>query len=153
MCLFALNACVLKGNSAKEDEATLNQSISFSYYEIAGIGQDSLFNRRDNSDIIEVDDTYYIWYTRMNSPITSGYWGTIWYATSIDEGYTWQEQGLAIGLGEEGTFDSHSVFTPNILAHNGKYYLYYTAVRPTPGNVNSEFEANSTNDFTALGLL
>lgn len=127
-------------------------SVKFTYQDIKGIGKDSLYNRRDNSDIIKVGDTYYVWYSRMDSPITPGYWATIWYATSTDEGYSWQEQGMALGLGKDGAFDSHSVFTPNILAHKGKYYLYYTAVKPTPGNLDKKFEGNNTTDFTAIGV-
>jgi hypothetical protein len=138
--------------SEKMKESKEIDSVSFSYSEITGIGKDSLYNRRDNSDVIKVGGKYYVWYTRMESPVTSGYWGTIWYATSEDEGHTWKEQGMALDLGNEGEFDSHSVFTPNILAYNGKYYLYYTAVQPTPGNPNKEFEGNSTTDFTAIGL-
>ncbi|AWW32717.1 xylosidase [Echinicola strongylocentroti] len=128
------------------------ETISFSYSEVSGVGKDDVYNRRDPSDVIKVGDKYYVWYTRMDSPIRSGYWGTIWYATSEDEGRTWEEQGMALGLGGEGAFDSHSVFTPNILAHEGKYYLYYTGVKPTPGNPNKEFENNSENDVTALGV-
>jgi predicted small secreted protein len=127
-------------------------SLQFTYQNITGVGVDAVFNRRDNSDIIKVNNTYYIWYSRMNSPITPGYWATIWYATSQDKGHTWQEQGMALDLGKEGAFDSHSVFTPNILAHKGKYYLYYTGVKPTPGNKNKEFEGNGTTDITAIGL-
>lgn len=126
--------------------------VNFTYQEITGIGRDSLYNRRDNSDIIKVGDTYYVWYSRMNSPITPGYWATIWYATSKDEGRTWEEQAMALDVGPAGSFDHTSVFTPNILAHNGKYYLYYTGVKPTPGNPDGVFENNSKNDFTAIGL-
>ncbi|BAX78815.1 family 43 glycosylhydrolase [Labilibaculum antarcticum] len=133
-------------NSIKAD------SISFHYSKISGVGFDSGCNRRDNSDIIKVDDKYYVYYSKMDSLTTSGYWASIWYATSEDEGYTWQEQGIALGLGEKGTFDSHSVFTPNILEYEGKYYLYYTGVKPTPGNKDNIFESNSTNDYTAIGL-
>lgn len=129
-----------------------NSAINFTYEEVTGIGKDALYNRRDNSDIIKVDDTYYIWYSRMDSPITPGYWATIWYASSKDEGHTWKEQGMALGLGAEGEFDNHSVFTPNILAHKGKYYMYYTGVKPTPGNKDKKFESNSTTDITAIGL-
>jgi len=128
------------------------KKVSFSYSEIEGIGKDPIYNRRDPSDIIKVDNKYYIWYTRMDKPVRSGYWGTIWYATSEDEGHTWKEQGMALGLGKEGAFDSHSVFTPNILAYKGKYYMYYTGVQPTPGNPKKEFEGNSTTDFTAIGV-
>lgn len=135
-----------------DKEITNSKKVVFSYSEIEGIGKDSVYNRRDPSDIIKVGNTYYIWYTRMDKPVRSGYWGTIWYATSEDEGRTWKEQGMALGLGEEGTFDSHSVFTPNILAYGGKYYMYYTGVQPTPGNPDKKFEGNSTTDFTGIGV-
>jgi hypothetical protein len=147
-----VSSCSSKGTSKTAQENSMIDSVTFSYSEITGIGLDSLFNRRDNSDIIKVGNKHYIWYSRMNSPITPGYWATIWYATSEDEGFSWKEQGMALGLGNAGEFDSHSVFTPNILVNNGKYYLYYTAVKPTPGNANNDFENNSTNDFTAIGL-
>ncbi|GLR19193.1 family 43 glycosylhydrolase [Portibacter lacus] len=144
-------------NNTGEVKSSINsdvaeKSITFTYQDVSGIGKDSVFNRRDNSDIIKVGDTYYIWYSRMDSPITSGYWATIWYATSKDDGHSWEEQGMALGLGDKGSFDSHSVFTPNILAHGGKYYLYYTGVQPTPGNPDGIFEGNHTTDFTAIGL-
>lgn len=149
---FLMGGCAPKVNSKKEKETTVIDSLSFSYSEVSGIGTDSIFNRRDPSDVIKVGNKYYVWYSRMDSPITPGYWATIWYATSEDEGHTWKEQGMALGLGEEGAFDSHSVFTPNILAHKGKYYMYYTAVKPSPGNPDKKFEGNSTNDFTAIGV-
>ena len=156
LAILFLASCKSSEEKPKEVEEVASQpkavGTTFTYQEIPGIGIDSLYNRRDNSDIIKVGDIYYVWYSRMDSPITPGYWATIWYATSKDEGHTWEEQGMALGLGEEGEFDSHSVFTPNILAHKGKYYLYYTGVKPTPGNTKKEFENNSTNDFTAIGL-
>ena len=123
------------------------ESLNFSYQNITGIGEEKIYNRRDNSDIIKVGNTYYVWYTRMDSPVTSGYWGTIWYATSIDEGHTWEEKGMAVGLGAAGAFDAHSVFTPNILAYKGKYYLYYTGIGQEPIRRTTTYE-----DITALGL-
>lgn len=141
-----------KEKKIEKEVKTETEAVNFTYQDITGIGKDAVYNRRDNSDIIKVGDTYYIWYSRMDSPITPGYWATIWYATSKDEGHTWQEQGMALDLGKEGEFDSHSVFTPNILAHKEKYYLYYTGVKPTPGNKNKEFEGNGTTDITAIGL-
>lgn len=158
MSTLLLTACGNKNSKKTEtkevaqEEIKSAKQVSFSYSEIEGIGKDPVYNRRDPSDIIKVDNKYYIWYTRMDKPVRSGYWGTIWYATSEDEGHTWKEQGMALGLGKEGAFDSHSVFTPNILAYKGKYYMYYTGVQPTPGNPNKEFEGNSTTDFTAIGV-
>lgn len=157
VCLLILwaSVCQMGACQSTKNNATTPAPASasiFKYQEITGIGFDSVYNRRDNSDIVKVGNKYYVWYTRMNGPKTSGYWGTIWYATSEDEGFTWKEQAMALGLGAAGEFDSHSVFTPNILAYNGKYYLYYTGVKPTPGNAKKEFENNSKNDFTAIGL-
>lgn len=153
---FLLSACKSETSRRDDTNNSLQESkverVSFSYSDVAGIGPDSMYNRRDPSDIIKFDGKYYIWYTRMDKPVTSGYWGTIWYATSEDKGYTWIEQGMALGRGDEGRFDSHSVFTPNILAYKDKYYLYYTGVQPTPGNIEKEFENNSTNDYTAIGV-
>lgn len=155
---FLWHACGNKESKKTETEEVVvhevksTATVTFSYSDVTGIGVDSVYNRRDPSDVIKVGNKHYVWYSRMDSPITSGYWATIWYATSEDEGHTWNEQGMALGLGEEGAFDSHSVFTPNILAHKGKYYLYYTAVKPTPGNPDKKFEGNHTTDFTAIGV-
>ena len=156
MMLMFLTSCgnrdKSKGKEILAAADTVATKVTFTYYNVTGIGRDSIYNRRDNSDIIKVGDTYYVWYSRMDSPITPGYWATIWYATSRDQGRTWEERGMALDVGPEGAFDHHSVFTPNILAYKGKYYLYYTGVRPTPGNPDGIFENNSINDFTAIGL-
>jgi hypothetical protein len=126
-------------------------NIAFAFDSISGIGYEPGCTRRDPSDVIRVGDTWYVWYTKVygRSP---GYWGTIWYATSKDEGFNWQEQGEALGIGTEGSFDSQATFTPNILCAEGKYYLFYTGVKPTPRRKDGVFENNSTNDFTAIGV-
>ncbi len=126
-------------------------ALVFSYDTIPGIGHESGCTRRDPSDIIRVGDTWYVWYTKIygRSP---GYWGTLWYATSTDEGFSWQEKGEALGTGSEGSFDSQATFTPNILHADGKYFLFYTGVKPTPGRTDGVFENNSKNDITAIGV-
>lgn len=123
----------------------------FKYDKVKGIGHENGCTRRDPSDVIKIGNTCYVYYTKVLGR-APGYWGTIWYATSTDEGYTWKEQGEVLGVGQEGTFDSQATFTPNILFAGGKYWLYYTGVKPTPGNEEGEFENNSTTDITALGL-
>ena len=52
----------------------------------------------------------------------------IWYATSRD-GFNWEECGPAVQRGQAGSFDDRSAFTPDILVHNGKYYLYYQVIQ------------------------
>lgn len=124
---------------------------TFTYDKITGIGHEKGVTRRDPSDVIKVGDTYYVYYTKVFGQ-GSGYWGTIWYATSKDEGFTWEEKGEVLNVGEKGTFDSHAVFTPNIIYAKGKYYMFYTGVKPTPGRKDGNFENNSLTDFTAIGV-
>jgi arylsulfatase A-like enzyme len=111
-----------------------------------GLGVEEVVMRRDPSDIIKVKDLYYVWYTRHTNPEEpSGYDATIWYATSPD-GHTWTERGESLPRGPKGSWDEHSVFTPNILVAEGKYWLFYTAV-PEPFINQGE---RSTK--TAIGL-
>jgi beta-xylosidase len=127
------------------------KGIEFKYDTITGIGHEPGCTRRDPSDLIRVGDNWYVWYTKVygRSP---GYWGTVWYAVSTDEGYSWTEMGEALGVGRQGHFDAQAVFTPNIIAAHGKYYLYYTGVQPTPGRTDGVFENNNTTDYTAIGV-
>ena len=157
------------GMAAAQDNTELPEfrNKSFSFQELAGknadgshgIGEQKGVTRRDPSDVLKVDDTYYVWYSKVvHDEVdekeeylkTSGYAATLWYATSKDEGHTWKEQGEALGVGRKGSFDGQAVFTPNILEYQDKYYLYYTGVKHTPGL--DYFENNSTNDFTNIGL-
>ncbi|WP_157492867.1 glycoside hydrolase family 117 protein [Echinicola pacifica] len=96
--------------------------------------------RRDPSDLIKVGDTYYVYYTKT---VGKSYgFGTgdpekkvfpwdkseVWYATSQD-GWTWKEEGLAVGRGEAGAYDDRSVFTPQVMTHEDKYILVYQTVK------------------------
>ncbi|MDN5215212.1 glycosyl hydrolase [Fulvivirgaceae bacterium BMA12] len=96
--------------------------------------------RRDPSDVISVNGTYYVYYSRATGE-THGF-GTgdpekkvfpwdkteVWYATSKD-GWTWDEQGLAVPRGPAGAYDDRSVFTPQVMVHDGKYVLVYQTVK------------------------
>ena len=154
--------------SAVNSESSVDISVvkadfankSFRFQPAKGLGRTEGITRRDPSDVIKVGDTYFVWYTyvdhnklptHLKRLRASGYVGTIWYATSKDEGHTWTECGEALGTGPAGAFDSFAVFTPNIVRFSGRYWLYYTGVKPTPGK--DIFENNSTNDFTAIGAV
>ncbi|VGO12784.1 hypothetical protein PDESU_01338 [Pontiella desulfatans] len=95
--------------------------------------------RRDPSAVIEVDGLYHVWYSRSTGK-SHGFgsgdleaktfpWDhcDLWHATSKD-GWHWEEQELAVARGEKGAYDDRSVFTPEILAHDGKFYLVYQVV-------------------------
>lgn len=105
--------------------------------------------RRDPSSVLKVDGLYHCWYTRGEGE-TVGFGSTnpndkvfpwdltqVWHATSED-GETWKEQGPAVVPGEAGRFDDRAVFTPEVLAHNGKFYLVYQTVQ-TP-YTNRQYE-------------
>ncbi len=96
--------------------------------------------RRDPSAMIKENGKYYVWYSRGVGP-TQGFAGDIenekvfpwdrcdlWYATSKD-GITWKEEGLAVARGEKGAYDYRSVFTCEIMKHDGMYYLCYQTVK------------------------
>ena len=96
--------------------------------------------RRDPSAIITINDTMFVYFTKSTGE-TAGF-GTgdpeakvfpwdkseVWYATSTD-GWEWEEQGLAVGRGSPGAYDDRSVFTPEILMHEGKFILVYQTVK------------------------
>jgi predicted GH43/DUF377 family glycosyl hydrolase len=111
---------------------TLEDTVTFTFdtatvEELPDSG--SGIGRRDPSDVIKVGDTWHVWYSRMVDDVTTGYDASVWHATSTDEGYTWVEQGEVIPRGSEADdWDVTSTFTPNILLHDGTYYLYYTGV-------------------------
>jgi len=118
----------------------------YSFVYSTAIGPEKGVTRRDPSDVIRAGETYYVWYSKVaKGPgvwgYPSGYSADVYYATSPD-GREWTEQGLAVGKGGPGEWDEHGVFTPNILAAGGKYYLFYTGV-PKP------FDADTK---TAIGL-
>ena len=96
--------------------------------------------RRDPSAVIQAGDRYHVWYTKSlgecvgfgtGDPDAKVFpWDTseVWHATSAD-GRHWDEEGLAVGRGQRGAFDDRSVFTPEVLAHDGKYILVYQVVK------------------------
>jgi len=130
-----------------ESEQAYNRTIfkpdpewqfAFREMELAGdFAPDPGMVRRDPSAVIRVGDLYYVWYTRGERhaapPEQKVYpWDLceIWYATSAD-GRVWTEKGRAVERGPAGAFDGRSVFTPEVLAHGGRYYLVYQTVQDT----------------------
>lgn len=114
---------------------------TFHNHELTGnVGYEKGVIRRDPTMVIQVDGLYYTWYTKSTGE-TVGFgsgdpekkvfpWdkSEIWYATSTD-GWEWTEQGLAVSFGPKGEYDDRSVFTPEILVHEGKYYLVYQCIQ------------------------
>jgi beta-xylosidase len=104
---------------------SLAASSPFTFADLPGLEPSATVMRRDPSDIIKVRDRYYVWYTKGR--VFHGYDATIWYATSAD-GRAWTERGEALARGGASTWDEQSVFTPNILEADGRFWLFFTAV-------------------------
>lgn len=110
-----------------EDTVKTFAQAKMKYTDINSIGVEDGVMRRDPSDIIKVGELFYVWYSKGPKP--SGYDATVWYATSPD-GLDWTEKGLAVPKGVEGSgsWDEASVFTPNILVADDKYWLFFTGI-------------------------
>ncbi|MBD0404393.1 family 43 glycosylhydrolase [Flammeovirga sp. EKP202] len=104
--------------------------------------------RRDPSALLFIDGKYHVYYSKSVGE-TQGFGGDvenekvfpwdrcdIWHATSVD-GWTWKEEGLSVSRGKKGTFDDRSVFTPEVMEHEGKYYLCYQTIK-SPYNVRTK---------------
>nr|WP_273445624.1 family 43 glycosylhydrolase [Neolewinella agarilytica] len=121
----------------------------FKYTELKGFdynGHDGTISRRDPSKVIFANGKYYVWYTYRETPtppqgadastdvIPSSDWdlSEIWYATSED-GFTWEEQGVAIARPPKPEVGWRSVTTTDILEWEGKYYLYYQGFMEASG--------------------
>ena len=112
----------------------------FNESDVKGIGYEEGVHRRDPSSIILVDGVYYVYYTKsegrhvgfhsgdLNAKVFPWDYCDLWYATSSD-GVNWEEKGIAVARGEAGSYDDRSVFTPEILEHEGRYYLVYQVVK------------------------
>ncbi|WP_354623091.1 family 43 glycosylhydrolase [Psychromonas sp. MME2] len=112
--------------------------------------------RRDPTAVIKVDGLYHCWYTKGEGE-TKGFTGNIedkvfpwdktevWHATSEDK-ITWKEQGPAVQAGEAGSYDDRAVFTPEVLEHEGKFYLVYQTVKSPYTNRQYEEIAMAWSD-------
>jgi hypothetical protein len=121
----------------------------FKYTELKGFdynGGDGTISRRDPSKVIFANGKYYVWYTHRETPtppvgadacndtLPSRDWdlAEIWYATSED-GFTWEEQGVAVPRPSKPNVGWRSVTTTDILVWEGKYYLYYQGFMEASG--------------------
>ncbi|WP_372847154.1 family 43 glycosylhydrolase [Pontiella sp.] len=112
---------------------TLEDEVTFTFTDspLTNYTDPTALTRRDPSDVIKVGDTWHVWYSKAAEGVTSGYDASVWHATSTNSGNSWVEQSEAIPRGSNtDDWDVTSTFTPNILFHDGTYYLYYTAVGP-----------------------
>ena len=142
VAIVLLQLCQVSPLSADEVKREGYAKVKISYTELSGIGREEGVMRRDPSDIIKVDDLYYVWYSK--GEIAPGYDATVWYATSED-GLKWTEKGMALGKGKAGTWEGASVFTPNILVADERYWLFYTGT-------SNEYSKKPFNPDSKVGI-
>jgi len=143
--LLTITAIVLMAVTANAQKPETDNdfgTIKVTHSVLEGIGAEAGVMRRDPSDVIKVDDLYYVWYSK--GTISPGYDATVWYATSTD-GNQWTEQGIALEKGPAGTWEGASVFTPNILVAEGRYWLFYTGT-------SREFKKKPFNPDSKIGI-
>ena len=131
------------GSCAVDNPENPDWNIAFEEVDLQGdLAPNSTYTRRDPSAVIEIDGTYYVWYSyslTQDSEKTAPWdLNDLYYATSTD-GDTWTEQGLAVGRGASGDYDHRSVFTTEIFVHEGTYYLVYQAAADQDGVYNRNF--------------
>jgi hypothetical protein len=135
-----LSAASLRALERGYDDHGPEWMIEFDVTELTGdFAYEEGVIRRDPTAIIQVDGLFHCWYTKGDGE-TKGFTGNpndkvfpwdkteVWHATSAD-GMEWKEQGPAIQAGKAGSYDDRAVFTPEVLAHDGKYYLVYQTVQ------------------------
>ncbi len=124
---------------------------NFKYTPLKGLEypDDGTLSRRDPSKVVKVGDTYYMWYTKRHTkcaplgaknaakcddetPSTDWDLADIWYSTSKD-GFTWEEQGVAVSRPAKPIAGFRSISTPDILVWKGRYYLYFQAFSEPSG--------------------
>ena len=120
--VISLTGGIVQANPPQEKPSEFDR-VMIARSQLEGIGAEEGVMRRDPSDVIKVGNLFYVWYSK--GAISPGYDATVWYATSED-GRTWTEQGMALAKGTPGTWEGASVFTPNILVAEGRYWLFYT---------------------------
>ena len=141
--LFLIAAiAVLTFSAGTSTAQEVTTTVTVTHSELTGIGGEEGVMRRDPSDVIKIDDLFYVWYSK--GTISPGYDATVWYATSTD-GKDWTEKGMALAKGTPGTWEGASVFTPNILVAEGRYWLFYTGT-------SREFKKGGFNPDSKIGI-
>ena len=120
------------------DPAELSEA-RFTVRDVSGIGRDPVNVYQDPSNIMQIGDRYYVWYTRYphdESWMTT--WRTsnctkIWLATSAD-GVSWLEHGQVLEDSDQAAWHGEGKHAPSVAYHDGKYYLYFCAHTGAPVN-------------------
>ena len=88
--------------------------------------------------VIKDGSTYKMWY--------SGHNGTTWrimYATSSN-GTTWANHAMVLNIGDEGTYDTVSAYTPMVVKDGATYHMWYAGLDASRHRIIYADSANGT---------
>jgi hypothetical protein len=83
------------------------------------------FDRHDPSNIIRHEGRFWVFYTRNVADHNE----VSVHAAFSTDGYKWTDAGEAIGRGAPGSWDESGAIAPYVVAHKGRFYLFYTGFR------------------------
>ncbi|MFM1770833.1 MAG: hypothetical protein RJA22_3362 [Verrucomicrobiota bacterium] len=83
------------------------------------------FDRHDPSNVIRHGDRYWMFYTRN----VGDHQQVSIHAAFSTNGQHWTDAGEALGRGSPGRWDESGSIAPFIVAHGGRFHLFYTGFR------------------------
>ena len=115
------------------------QTAKFELRDVKGIGLDPVYVYQDPSNIMKIDGRYHVWYTRFpHNADWAATWRAdnftkIWLATS-DDGENWDKYGQVLDDSASGAWHGEGKHAPDVVYHDGKYYMYFCAHTGKPTN-------------------
>lgn len=108
------------------------QSAKFTLNDVTGIGRHPDDVLLDASNILKIENSYHVWYTRLPyNPDWMAAWHArnytkIWLAVSED-GWNWDECGQVLDDSADDAWHAKGKHAPDVVLYEGKYYMYFTA--------------------------
>lgn len=130
---------------------TGNPILRISHSPAAGLGAEAGVGRLDPSEVLLLGNRHVVLYTRVTStsPLyPAPFAGEIWWASSMDAGHHWKEEGaLLTGSGGEA-LDGLGVFDPTVVKdEHGDLHLFYGGIGQ---EFNFRFERHRRPETTHL---
>ncbi len=104
----------------------------FTISQVHGFDRNSQIVRHDPSNILKIDSTYHVWYTRF---VNRERWEDIWPASNYteiwlavsDDGRHWKECGSVMKSSKPGAWHETGKHAPHVVVVGERFYLFFTA--------------------------
>jgi hypothetical protein len=108
--------------------------------------KDDVANHINDPSVVKVKGRYFLYYTRTEKDVVD----RINVATST-EGRKWDVQGMALGPGSRGQWDSLSVGRPAVLYENGRFKMWYDGRKHFPPDAPVQGVPKSDSSHRSVG--